>query len=302
MYTYSLDYLAFTGFEVEIDEITKCLPDESLVSLEKGRMGYKKAYLYKKIAILYDGQPNMGVHFDCPSSGLAYILDILTIPALQGRLKFTRVDIACDIKEKDFFNQCYMACMTKNYKSKWKSWTDLTKRATGSNSLQGRTIYFGSRTSETFLRIYDKALEQGEEKDWTRVELEVKGKSAHNLACLIGHDSIDKIFSRIINNYISFIDRSSSKNISRCKMLDFWSDMLTSDDKVTISPEKKEKSISDTYSWLLKQVSRSLGKISYFDDISDEELTESLVKIGRQKLSEEDKIKAQEFKKGWRQC
>lgn len=302
MYNYSLDYLGFTAFEVELEEITKYLPQEKLVALEKGRMGYKKAYLYEKIAILYDGQPSMGIHFDCPSQGLANILDILTIPALQGSLKYTRIDIACDIKDKDFFNQCYMACLTKNYKSRRKSWTDLTKRATGSNALQGRTLYFGSRTSETFLRIYDKALEQGEDIDWTRVELEIKGKSAHNLACLIGHSPIDEIFSGILNSYLTFIDRTSSKNISRCKTLDFWEDMLTSKERVTISPEKKEKNISDTYSWLLKQVSRSLGKISYFDDIAEEELTENLVKIGRQKISEEDKARAEKFKESWRTC
>jgi hypothetical protein len=43
---------------------------------------------------------------------------------------------------------------------------------------EATTVYFGSRTSETMVRIYEKGKEQGVDLDWTRFELEIKGDKA----------------------------------------------------------------------------------------------------------------------------
>lgn len=47
----------------------------------------------------------------------------------------------------------------------------------------GDTILVGSRTSDRYIRIYDKAKEQKRQGDWVRIEIEIKGKAAHNLKC-----------------------------------------------------------------------------------------------------------------------
>jgi DNA relaxase NicK len=52
----------------------------------------------------------------------------------------------------------------------------------------GHTIYIGSRTSEKFMRLYDKGVEQHlEGADWKRLELELKGMVARAAA----HQVID---------------------------------------------------------------------------------------------------------------
>lgn len=52
------------------------------------------------------------------------------------------------------------------------------------NSNGGSTLYIGSRTSDRFARLYDKGIEQKASSAgrWYRLELEVKGNSAHPLA------------------------------------------------------------------------------------------------------------------------
>lgn len=45
----------------------------------------------------------------------------------------------------------------------------------------GDTITIGSRTSEKYIRIYDKAKEQRRAGDWKRIEIEMKGRTANGL-------------------------------------------------------------------------------------------------------------------------
>jgi len=47
---------------------------------------------------------------------------------------------------------------------------------------QGRTVYIGSRTSENYLRVYDKGAESEQKTDWCRLELETKATMANLLA------------------------------------------------------------------------------------------------------------------------
>lgn len=297
MLTFSIDYLSFTIFNVEIQTIIDHLPKCDFQFMEKGRLGYKKAIMYKGVRILYDGNEEMGIHVDASSSALAWATDILYIPTIQGNVKFTRIDIACDILDDDFYNIISIHTLNHNFKTKRRKRSEIKSYNTSSNQIVGRTIYFGSRTSSVFMRIYDKALEKKEDKDWTRMELEIKSKTAHNLAKMINEYPLDKLFFLILNNYIDFIDRSASKNISRCPRLDFWNNFITTDKSVTIAPKKEDKNISKTYNWLLKQVSKSLAKIDKVDTQGNLNLVDGLIQIGNHKISAEDEMQIEEFLK-----
>lgn len=297
MLTFSIDYLSFTIFNVEIQTIIDHLPKCDFQFMEKGRLGYKKAIMYKGVRILYDGNEEMGIHVDASSSALAWATDILYIPTIQGNVKYTRIDIACDILDDDFYNIISINTKSHNFKTKWRKWSEIKSYDTSSNYIIGRTIYFGSRTSSVFMRIYDKALEKKEDKDWTRIELEIKSKAAHNLAMMINAYPLDKLFFLILNNYIDFIDRNASSNISRCPRLEFWNEFINTNESVTIAPKKEEQNISKTYSWLLKQVSKSLAKINQVDTDGDLNLMDGLIKIGQNKLSQDDEVQIMEFLK-----
>lgn len=273
------------------------MPKKDFTFLEKGRLGYKSAILYKGVRILYDGKKDMGIHVDASSSALGWAVDILLIPVVQGNTKYTRIDIACDCYNSNMYNLTSDAANAHNYKSKWRKRSEIIQHNTATNDITGRTLYFGSRNSSVFLRIYDKGLEQKSELDRTRLELEIKGKSAHNLALIIGQLPLDDIFFKLINNYISFIDRSSSSNISRCKLLPFRDNFIKENVRLSIAPKKEEQSISKTYSWLLKQVSRSIAKINKVDKSGDLELINGLIDIGNKKLSFEDEEQITNFLK-----
>lgn len=297
MIKFSIDYLSFTIFNVDIQTIIDHLPKNDFTFLGKGRLGYKSAILYKGVRILYDGKKDMGIHVDASATALGWAVDILLIPVVQGNTKYSRIDIACDCYDYNMYNLTSAAANAHNYKSKWRKRSEIIQHDTATNDITGRTLYFGSRKSSVFLRIYDKALEQGLDLDWTRLELEIKGKSAHNLALIIGKLPLDEIFYKLINNYISFIDRTSSSNISRCKVLPFRDKFIMEKESISVAPKKEEQTVSKTYNWLLKQVSRSIAKINKVDERGSFELIHGLIDIGNKKLSFEDERQITDFLK-----
>src|SRR4029453_1584469 len=91
----------------------------------------------------------------------------------------------------------------------------------GSFVNDGYTVYIGARSSDRFVRIYNKAVEQ-KLKDgsvWTRCEVEFKKHQSQLAASYIlqGCDLRSLIFSAI-----DFRDRQADKNTSRCPQLDWW--------------------------------------------------------------------------------
>jgi len=92
--------------------------------------------------------------------------------------RVTRIDLAIDVFDQDI--DIVALASTPRIKSapgscrKWNYF----KGHDG-----GCTAYIGSRKSEKFLRIYDKAAEQGiTDRKWTRFELEIKGDAAKVVA------------------------------------------------------------------------------------------------------------------------
>lgn len=67
-------------------------------------------------------------------------------------------------------------------------------------SRTGETLTIGSRTSQKYVRIYDKAAEQGVSGDWKRIEIELKGaflqENAREISlepCIMGHTVLDML-------------------------------------------------------------------------------------------------------------
>lgn len=110
--------------------------------------------------------------------------DILRLIAnmVNGEWRFTRLDLAIDLRGKPI--------AIKDLVDDWQAGTlktiahSMTRYTTETpEGANGETVYVGSRTSERFLRVYDKAAEQGHAGEhWTRIELELKGKYARYAA------------------------------------------------------------------------------------------------------------------------
>lgn len=124
-----------------------------------------------------------------------------------------------------------------------------TTRARDWNLIEGRkgsTLYVGSRTSEKFLRIYDKAAEQGTDGNWYRIELECKGDFARGVALHVDGAGYD-YFGDIIRGFADWPD------------IHAWQQATTSPTLLEGIP-KPEKA-RDTYAWLMSAAAPSLAKV-----------------------------------------
>lgn len=98
---------------------------------------------------------------------------------LARKGKPSRLDIAIDILDdpRASISDLESSYRTGEIKTKAKAARLIEDMLTG-----GKTLYIGSRQSQTFFRAYDKAIESGNLGElWTRLELEVKNKASKQL-------------------------------------------------------------------------------------------------------------------------
>lgn len=92
--------------------------------------------------------------------------------AIENDWKPTRIDLALDVFNSEVpVVQWYFEYMKLHGEHSQRS-AQYTKRKNGDK------FTIGARSSEKFMRIYDKAGEQGLGNDWVRLELELKGWQA----------------------------------------------------------------------------------------------------------------------------
>jgi hypothetical protein len=207
---------------------------------EKGAYGYTNtAKAECGTSVLYSVPiSGNGIHIRYPGSSLGLGLSELEFHHKQGHA-FTRIDIATDVKLEQPFDIGGWYSMAECGKAKTKA-----KKTALMISDTGKTLYVGSRTSEKYLRIYDKGGEQGGEQGvWLRAELEVKGRAANRL--------VDEIFRRGLNIIPSAINGFCSFEG------DVWGNWLGSDIE-RIPSERKE---TDTRAWLLDIPAKALARL-----------------------------------------
>lgn len=125
-------------------------------------------------------RPEMGVHIMIGGRALTGMAqagwpapEMLKWCLDQGG-KITRLDLAIDV----FGEAIDPIVLARTPQVKGQEGSTRKHRAVMDNQ-GGKTSYHGSRTSERFLRVYDKAAEQGLiDTLWTRFEVEVKGGPA----------------------------------------------------------------------------------------------------------------------------
>jgi DNA relaxase NicK len=126
------------------------------------------------------GRPDMGVHLSFSGRSLRAIaegghtaLSMLEWALREGG-KITRLDLAVDLLDIPVDIPMLADCeRVKDAPGSARKWS-LVRGGDG-----GCTAYIGSRQSDKFMRIYDKAAETKQhDRAWTRFELEIKGDAA----------------------------------------------------------------------------------------------------------------------------
>ena len=101
---------------------------------------------------------------------------------------------------------------------------------------QGRTVYIGSRTSENYLRIYDKGAEHASDNDWCRVELETKARLATLLCFNMADKGIATMGCAAIRKFVSI------------PSLEWYTDLLSGAGQAHLTRERKE---TDWEKWIM---------------------------------------------------
>lgn len=117
------------------------------------------------------------VEFTGRAFNLVDRLDEYIIESVRNNdIRITRYDVAVDVFHSDITVAEIHADVRPTVDRPTKYRVDLIQSKTG------ESMAVGSRDSQFYLRIYDKAAEQLADFNWLRVELEIKHDAAHALA------------------------------------------------------------------------------------------------------------------------
>lgn len=294
----SIDWLGFTVFEFPgpVDVVTWLGFHESDFAICRGGHGYKSSLRHSlyPIVIYYDGAENMGIHVDISGSAVSpaveafidsqkevtpwggYAVEYREEGEMKSYLrhlnecgKFTRVDLAVDDKGGNYYSvdEVRALCESDRCATRFKSHRLVSECKFGSKGKIGNTLYIGSRSSNCYLRVYDKRLEQiskiGEDVgfDWIRWEMELKKESAQKaIDMLLSGSGLGSVAVGILSNYFRVIVRDDS-NVSRCSTDPVWQAFIAGVDKLRLSLSKTVKTISQKKEWIKKQCLPSIAAI-----------------------------------------
>lgn len=141
---------------------------------------------------------------------------------------FTRLDVAFDDRDTQLIDLGRLWCELeeRNYvsKSKWQR---------EDNSDGGRTIYLGSKHSEMFFRIYDKAKERGyDDMHWVRLELQLRRDYASSF--VLNPAPLNEKFIGVLAKQWRFIEPSTDSNKSRCENAYWWDELINGAIAITL--------------------------------------------------------------------
>lgn len=215
---------------------------------EKPLHGYAQAVSFASSSGLrvMASKPNspMGIHVSWSGSALQEVNPRAVLrAALAMGANITRIDIAIDTPSEPTWASFEVAWVNGEVTTRARDYRQI-------KSNRGRTFYVGSRTSEKFLRIYDKAAESGIGGPLTRIELECKHDYADGVARHIDANGYD-YFADIIKGFCDF------------PTLSWWRDNMTSPTLLEGIPKKEKR--SDTFAWLMEQVAPSAARLMVND-------------------------------------
>lgn len=249
-----IDWLSFTAHQDSEKRYPFMPPfeDGSTGRPDTPRFGYRGATRYKSgLVVMFDGATKtMGWHYIYSGQAIKSIDEqfsdggesILRWHNAAGH-KCTRIDLAIDVFDMPELLPTIKAMAERH------DWAGTAHSATTVQSSDGRglTVYVGSRTSERFVRIYDKAAQTGEGGYWTRIECEVKGDSAR---------AVGRAILGIADGGIGLVAQSVISRVCEfpCKA---WQEVFTGEKIEVGTPKIEEK---QTEKWILEQVASAVAK------------------------------------------
>lgn len=194
----------------------------------------------------------------------------LNIIAPVYGLRCSRLDVALDDHEKQIpLSVVEQARCDRNFFNVRS--TSVVKSDDVSSNEKGQTIYFGSRQSEAFMRVYDKTVESKGERLGNRWESEFKGAKADEICrqWLAAMDTDESRASRLLVDVVlgtvDFRDRSKGKkNRDRCPLLSWFAEMceMLAAVPVRLRVPRPKQTMQRTVDYLKRSVAPSIASLS----------------------------------------
>ena len=248
-------------------------------------MGYNKVMRFSDILVCSEGREDdyfkdMGVCVSMSGNGCRTFetmskltLDLkdkqdtqsVAFPALFQLLasdadaNVSRIDIACDDRE-GYLDMDAILTKTQTNEVNSRMTTRSTVISFNGQERSGATAYLGAPSSSFRVRIYDKALEQGEPGHWVRVELVMRSRNANAFVeQMTTSENVGKLAAQVINDKFSFIDRDDS-NITRCTVCPWWQSFVDELESVRlVAREVIQHTVEQIGNWVEAQVGPSLA-------------------------------------------
>jgi hypothetical protein len=121
---------------------------------------------------------------------------------------------------------------------------------------EGDTVYLGSRTSERFLRVYDR-------RGPTRVELELKERRAvelwRRLVALNDESAWGAEALAELRAFVDFRERPEGVHVDRCELLPWWAEFCSGAERRSTLIPRKAPTLESQETWLRRGVAGSLA-------------------------------------------
>ena len=214
-----------------------------------------------------------GVLVDLPGKACACLGDKLVgfMRWCLAHGKATRVDYAIDDhRDRITLDRIREAEASGGLVTRWQGMNVIENRRRG--ELTGWTVYLGSRSSQGFMRFYDKAGEQRHKGNaaagsWVRCELETKSKLADALAREVLRIGSRAVIEQI-NRRLRFTEPTGDdSNKRRWAPAQWWASFIGSirPGPSLLCGEKVEVTISRMAAWVEKQAGPALATLLMAD-------------------------------------
>lgn len=302
--TFCFDWLSFTikiNKEEELKEsyLSYILDNLKILDLnleildsEKGRYGYNSFYTINNSINIYfnkirnkseiDFYLNCGIHIEFTGDGCRLLERVISdwksyfeFIINKFDVRFSRLDVALDDYNRLLNFNVIENKIKKGHiitKSKKREIIDeITKKETFDNkgNSKGKTFYFGVRSSDIFIRFYDKKLEQlnkgndCELDSWQRYEIVFKkDKAISFIDEFIKYDNLSALYLGVISDLIKFVEPKGN-NKSRWPISKFWEVFLKKSSIVKLGKKEYEMNIYNTIKWVDKSI---ISTIKMLDD------------------------------------
>ena len=151
----------------------------------------------------------------------------------------------------------------------------------------GYTLYLGSKDSDVYFCIYEKAQEQKakfgksiEDADiLNRFELRLTNNAAENSADALmdSEDAAGTAFS-IINNYVRFIEPQADKRRYDCPTDKHWEQFMQGEErKLKLTMKPKPFDLERTENWINKQVAKSIKMLQEIEKMKGQDFVQQLL-------------------------